>query len=99
MVEDVIKALRAFDGCELALERAWLTINNLKEYIFNLQNPLFNLSLRIIVKLEENFPKEWDIMLMDLYYAGALLNSYLKDVMEIRENGDAKRALNRVVYK
>jgi hypothetical protein len=38
-------------------------------------------------------------MLTDLHYAGALLNSYLKDVLEIQENGDAKRALNRVVCK
>jgi hypothetical protein len=36
---------------------------------------------------------------MDLHYAGALLNPYLKDVLEIQENGDAKRALNRVVRK
>ena len=35
------------------------------------------------------------MMLMDLYYAGALLNPYLKDVMAIHENG----ALNMVVHK
>jgi hypothetical protein len=49
--------------------------------------------------LEENFTKRWDMMLTDLHYAGALLNLYLKVVLEIQENGDAKRALNRVVYK
>jgi hypothetical protein len=38
-------------------------------------------------------------MVTDLHYVGALLNPYLKDVMEIQENGDAKRALNRVVHK
>ena len=38
-------------------------------------------------------------MVMDLYYACVLLNLYLKDVLEIQKNGDAKRALNRVVYK
>jgi hypothetical protein len=32
-------------------------------------------------------------------HAGALLNLYLKDVLEIQENGDAKRALIRTVHK
>jgi hypothetical protein len=36
MVEDVLKALRVFDGREAAMERAWLTMNNLKKHIFNL---------------------------------------------------------------
>jgi hypothetical protein len=38
------------------------------------------------------------MMLTDLCYAGALLNLYLKNVLEIQENGDAKCALNRVVH-
>jgi hypothetical protein len=42
MVEDVLKALRVFDGFEPAMGRAWLTMNNLKKHIFNLQNPLLN---------------------------------------------------------
>jgi hypothetical protein len=36
MVEDVLKALQVFDGREAAMERAWLTMNNLKKHIFNL---------------------------------------------------------------
>jgi hypothetical protein len=79
--------------------RAWLTMNNLKKHIFNLRNPPFNLPVRIAMTLEENFTKRWDMMLTDFHYAGALLNPYLKDVLEIQENGDAKRALNRVVRK
>jgi hypothetical protein len=43
--------------------------------------------------------KRWDMMLTDLHYAGVLLNPYLKDVLEIQENGDAKCALNKVVRK
>jgi hypothetical protein len=64
------------------MERAWLMMNNLKKHIFNLQNPPFNFPARIAVTLEENFTKTWDMMLMDLHYAGALLNLYLKDVLE-----------------
>jgi hypothetical protein len=74
-------------------------MNNLKKHIFNLWNCPFNLPARIVVTLEENFTKRWDMMLTDLHYVGALLNLYLKDVLEIQENGDAKRALNRVVHK
>jgi hypothetical protein len=36
MVEDILKALRVFDGREAAMGRAWLTMNNLKKHIFNL---------------------------------------------------------------
>ena len=85
MVKDVLKALRVFDGQEVAMGRVWLIINNLKKHIFNLRNPPFNLPGRIAATLEENITKEWDIMIIDLYYVGALLNPYLKDVMEIQE--------------
>jgi hypothetical protein len=43
--------------------------------------------------------KNWDMMLIDLHYAGVLFNPFLTNVMEIQNNGDAKRALNRVVQK
>jgi hypothetical protein len=99
MVEDILKALRVFNGWEAAMGRAWLTMDNLKKHIFNLRNPPFNLPARIATTLEENFIKRWDMMLMDLHYVGALLNPYLKDVLEIQENGDAKCALDRVVRK
>jgi hypothetical protein len=99
MVEDVLKALRVFDGREAAMRRAWLTMNNLKKHIFNLRNSPFNLLARIATTLEENFTKRWDMMLTNLHYEGALLNPYLKDVLEIQDNGDAKHALNRVVCK
>jgi hypothetical protein len=99
MVEDVLKALRVFDGREAAMGKAWLTMNNLKKHLFNLRNPPFNLPTHIAATLEENFTKKWDMMLTDLYYTSALLNLYLKDVLEIQENGDAKCALNRVVRK
>jgi hypothetical protein len=37
------------------------------------------------------------MMITDLHYACALLNPFLMDVMEIQNNGTAKRALNRIV--
>jgi hypothetical protein len=97
MVKDFLKALQVFDGREAAMGRVWLTMNNLKKHIFNLWNLPFNLPG--CIALEENITKKWNIMITDLYYTCALLNPYLKDVMERQENGDAKRALNRVVHK
>ena len=35
-------------------------------------------------------------MLTDLHYAGAMLNPYLRGHMELQQNGEAKRALNKV---
>ena len=40
--------------------------------------------------------KRWDMMLTDLHYVGAMLNPYLQGHMELQQNGEAKRALNRV---
>ena len=74
-------------------------MNNLNKHIFNLQNPPFNLPACIATMLEENFTKRWDMMVTDLHYMGALLNPYLIDVLEIQENGNAKRALKWVVHK
>ena len=65
------------------MEKAWFMMNNLKKYTFNLLFPLFNLPTHIALILEENFTKRWDMMLTNLYYACALLNPYLKDVLEV----------------
>ena len=74
-------------------------MNNLNKHIFNLRNPPFNLPAYIAMTLEKNFTMRWDMMVTDLHYISALLNLYLKNVLEIEENGDAKCALNRVVHK
>ena len=95
-VEDVMKALRVFDEKEPAMEKAWLTMNNLRKHIFRLRYPPFSLTLAIAEEIEENFMKRWDMTLTDLHYAGAMLNPYLRRHMELQQNGEAKRALNRV---
>jgi hypothetical protein len=51
MVEDILKALWIFDGWELAIGRAWLTMNNLNKYIFNLWNTPFNVMVCIAMML------------------------------------------------
>ena len=96
MVEDVMKALRVFDGKESTMEIARLTMNNLRKHIFRLWNPPFLLIPAIAKEIEENFMKRWDMMLTDLHYVGAMLNPYLQGLAKLQHNGEAKRALNRV---
>ena len=96
MVEDVMKVLWVFDGKEPAMGKAWLTMNNLRKHIFRLRYALFSLTPAIAEEIEENFMKRWDMMLTDLHYAGAMLNPYLRGHMELQQNREAKRALNRV---
>ena len=91
-----MKALRVFDGKEPAMGKAWLPINNLLKYIFRLRYAPFTLTPAIAEEIEENFMKRWDMMLTDLHYAGAMLNPYLRGHMELQQNGEAKRTLNKV---
>jgi hypothetical protein len=67
--------------------------------VFSLRDPDFNLPTSMAARLKAQFMPRWDMMLIDLYYAGVSLNPFLMDVMEIQNNGTAKRALNRVVQK
>ena len=91
-----MKALRVFDGKELAMGKAWLTMNNLRKHIFRLWYPPFSLTPAIAEEIEENFMNRWDMMLTNLHYVRAMLNPYLRGHMELQQNGEAKRALNRV---
>lgn len=99
MLKDIIVGLRIFDGREPAMGRAWLAMNNMKKHVFSLRHNPFYVPARVATHLEESFMKRWDMVRTDLHLAGALLNPYLRDVVEVQENGDFKRALNRVVRK
>jgi hypothetical protein len=59
----------------------------------------FNLPASMVARLEVQFMHRWDMMITDLHYVGALLNPFFMNVMEIQNNGTAKRALNRVMQK
>jgi hypothetical protein len=74
-------------------------MNNLKRHAFSLRDPDFNLPASMAARLEAQFMQRWDMMITDLYYAGALLNHFLMNIMEIQNNGIVKRALNKVVQK
>ena len=55
MTEDVLKSLRVFDGREPAMGRAWLVMHNLREHVYSLREPPFNLRADIATVLEESF--------------------------------------------
>ena len=48
---------RVFDRKELAMGKAWLTINNLRKHIFKVLYAPFLLTLAITEEIEENFMK------------------------------------------
>ena len=72
-----MKALWVFDEKEPTMGKAWLTMNNLRKYIFKLRYPLFSITPAIAKEIEENFMNQWDMMLTDLHYVRAMLNPYL----------------------
>jgi hypothetical protein len=76
-----------------------LQMNNLKRYVFSLQEPDFNLPTPMAARLEAQFMHRWDMMFTDLHYARALLNPFLMNITEIQNNITTKRALNRIMQK
>ena len=99
MVEPVLVALRTFDGDHPAMGKAWLTMNNLKDHVYKLRDAPFLLEPAIATTFERQFDRRWDMMHTDLHYAAALLNPYLKTHPELKNIGEAKVALNRVLRK
>ena len=97
MVEPVLLALREFDGKIPAMPKAWVIMADLKKHVYNLKNPPLLLDPLIAARYKKQFEARWKLMLTDLHHAGALLNPFLADVVEVHSNGAAKSALNRVI--
>ena len=99
VAEPVLIALREFDGKNPAMPKAWVVMSTLNKHVYSLREDPYGLSHEIATAYERAFEKQWEMMLTDLHYAAALLNPYLSDVAVIQNNGEAKRALNRVLRK
>ena len=99
VVEPVLIALREFDRKVPAMPRAWVVMSTLKEHVYSLREHPYELSHETASRYERAFEKRWEMMLTDLHYAAVLLNPYLSDVAAIQNNGEGKRALNRVLKK
>jgi len=64
-----------------------------------LRNDPFFLPDDIATTFVRQFEAHWKLMLIDLHYAGALLNPFMTDVTSLHKDGIAKRALNKVIQK
>src|SRR5579875_1903662 len=69
ITEDVLKALRVFDGSEPAMGRAWLVMHNLRRHVFSLREQPFSLRDDIATVLEESFEARWQMVFTDVHYA------------------------------
>jgi hypothetical protein len=90
MSEEVLRALRVFDGVEPAMGKAWLTMKNLEKHVLSLRNPPFNLAHNLATLAEEDFYSRWRMMTTDLHHAGAILNPYLLDDNVVHEDAAVK---------
>ena len=99
LVKPALLALRVFDGKVPAMPDAWMVMHQLKQHVYSLRDNPYFLDDATAKKFEKQFDARWKLMHTDLHYAGALLNPYLVDVAAIQHNGEAKRALNRVIQK
>ena len=96
---EAVKALRIFDGRELAMCKAWLTMTNLRRHVHSLTDQPFFLPNALAESIESCFDDRWNMGFTDLHYVGALLNPFLADYPRLKANGIALCALYRIVHK
>lgn len=99
MTEDVLKALREFDGRNPCMGKAWLIMHRLRQHVHSLRGPPFSLRPDIATVMEDSFNDRRAMCFTDLHYAAAYLNPYLKDQPALKQDGTALRALYRVFHK
>jgi hypothetical protein len=97
MMEDVLKALRVFDGKELGKGRAWLVMHNLWGHVYSLRYPPFSIRPHIVDILEKAFTHKWDMGFNDTHYATDILNLYIKGHATLNVDGSTLRTLYRVI--
>ena len=74
-------------------------MKTVEEHVKGLRGAPYFLDDYIATKFERQFEARWKLMRTDLHFAGALLNPFLVNVVELQNNGEAKWALNRVLLK
>lgn len=62
MLEEILKALRVFDGIKLTISKALLTMKNLEKYVFILRNHPFNLAHNLAISVNKDFYSQWQMM-------------------------------------
>ena len=77
MVIPVIKALRVFDGKAPTIGMAWRIMYDLKTHVQGFVVHLFRLGLKLAQRALLSFENRWALMMIDLYWAGGMLNPTL----------------------
>lgn len=55
ILEEVLKALRVFNGVEPTMGKAWLTMKNLEKHVLSPRHPPFNLAYNLATLAKEDF--------------------------------------------
>ncbi len=91
--------MKAFDGKQFCIGRAWLIMKTLKWHVLSLWNPLFEFPSNLANVNKDQFYQKWKMLMTDLHYAKALLNPCLFSEVCLHDDANAKEALNRVLWK
>jgi hypothetical protein len=67
MVEPILVSLKAFDGKQPCMGRAWLIMKTLEQRVLSLQDPPFELPLNIANVIENQFYQRWEMLMTDLH--------------------------------
>ena len=89
MVAPVLYALREFDAKELALGKVYVLLCNLEKHVFSLCLEPFKLDPQLADLVEAQFIDCKEMITCGLQCAAALLNPYLHDDEELRNDTDA----------
>jgi len=92
MVELILMSLRAFDGKQPCMGKAWLIMKTLEWHVLSLWNALFELPSNFLNVIKDQFYQRWKMLTTDLHYVGAFLNPYLLGEACLHDDVDAKEA-------
>ena len=99
MVIPMVKALRVFDGKAPTMGLAWKVMHDLETHVREFVQPPFALSVDLAAEAMSSFRHRWWMMLIDLHWAGAMLNHVLRGWAPFHEHEHSKRILNQVFQK
>jgi hypothetical protein len=99
MVELILVSLKAFDGKQPCMGRAWLIMKTLAQHVLSLRDPPFELPSNLANVIEDQFYRRWKMLTTDLHYARALFNPYLLGEACLHDDVNVKETLNKILRK
>jgi hypothetical protein len=63
-------SLRAFDGKQPCMGRAWFIVKTLERHVSSLQDFQFELPSNLANVIENQFYQRWKMLMTDLHYVG-----------------------------